>query len=174
MKRLEKFGEDREDILFMSVEEYRAQRFDSFFYKGIKYDNLNQCAKRFGIDPRTIERRLKILDQNDEHLMLDSKSYSEWLKTEEGHNAYIKRAAKMFPLRYKEKKYTSLEEMSHDNEINILSLSKRLVTQGTKSETLLKLANHTVHKELPIYKIDGHFFKTKKGPDLKLKCNTKC
>lgn len=163
MKRLEKFGEDREDILFMSVEEYRAQRFDSFFYKGIKYDNLNQCAKRFGIDPKTIERRLKILDQNDEHLMLDSKSYSEWLKTEEGHNAYIKRAAKMFPLRYKEKKYTSLEEMSHDNEINILSLSKRLVTQGTKSETLLKLANHTVHKELPIYKIDGHFFKTKKG-----------
>lgn len=163
MKRLEKFGENREDILFMSAEEYRVQRFDSFVYKGIKYDNLSQCAKKFGIDYRTIERRLKVLDQNDEHLMLDSKSYSEWLKTEEGHNAYIKRAEKMFPLKYEGKKYASLEEMSHNNEIDILSLSRRLVTQGTKSETLLRLANHTEHKELPIYKIDGHSFKTKKG-----------
>lgn len=50
---------------------------------------------------------------------------------------------KMFSLYSKGKKYTSLEEMAKNNEIDVLSLSKRLITQGIKSEILLRLPNHT-------------------------------
>lgn len=46
LKRLKKYGENREDLLFMTVEEYRTKRYKPFTYRGEKYDNLNQFTKK--------------------------------------------------------------------------------------------------------------------------------
>lgn len=161
LKRLKKYGENREDLLFMTVEEYRTKRYKPFTYRGEKYDNLNQFTKKYGLDNHTIKDRLKLLDHNDIHLLLNNEKYIAWLATEEGHQTYIKRASKMFPLKYQGKSYISLKEMAQSNEISILNLAKRLVHQGVKSKTLLRIPRYS--NKITSYKIDGHIFKTKKA-----------